>query len=86
MLHQIRAYVPDYEKGDWNTTSQIATRYKTAIKNGAKTLIPLATEGIPTLADTDVRNLWLVRCGHTFTTVQEALEFLEDKASHCLLE
>jgi len=34
-------------------------------------------DGIPKLEDNDVRSQWLYQCGKTFTTVQEAIEFLE---------
>ena len=45
--------------------------------NGKKTLENLRADGLPTLEDTDARNKWLHQSSRTFTTVQEAIEFLE---------
>ena len=35
-------------------------------------------EGLPTLEDNDIRNQWLYQSTLTFTTVQDALEFLSN--------
>ncbi len=78
MLRQVQAVMPGYKKGDEKTTFQIAEHYKTAMVNGRRTLSRLTDQGLPTLENTDERNLWLCRSGHTFTTVQEAIGFLED--------
>ena len=40
-------------------------------------LAALLDDGLPSLDDTDERNRWLCQCGKTFTTVQEAIVFLE---------
>lgn len=76
---QVQAIVPEYIKGDPESIKKIAANFPTAIKNGDKVLNSLNLDGIPTLDDTDERNAWLSRCGLTFTTVHEALKWLEDK-------
>lgn len=42
-----------------------------------KTLQNLKNDGLPTLEDTDERNKWLYRSSLTFTTVHEAIIYLE---------
>ena len=79
MQRQVQAIVPEYIKGDPESIKKIAANFPTAIKNGDKVLNSLNLDGIPTLDDTDERNAWLSRCGLTFTTVHEALKWLEDK-------
>ena len=73
----MRSKMPGYAKGNWDTISKIATLYPEAMKNGKKTLENLRADGLPTLDDTDERNRWLHQSSRTFTTVQEAIEFLE---------
>lgn len=73
---RVKRHVPLYEKGDYDSTCEIAKNYETAIKNGKWTLISLVNDGLPTLEDTDNRNCWLYQGAHTFTTVHEAIEFL----------
>lgn len=70
--------VPGYKKGDKDTIGKIAECYRTAAKNGTQVLSNLMNEGLPTLEDTDERNKWLHQSGKTFTTVQEAIKFLEE--------
>ncbi|MEG0178164.1 MAG: RloB domain-containing protein [Oscillospiraceae bacterium] len=77
MLNKVKLKVPSYKKGDYNATAQIAKLYKAAIENGKWTLHCLQSDGLPTLNDTDFRNEWLYKSNRTFTTVHEALEFLE---------
>lgn len=77
MKEMVRSKMPGYAKGDWDTISKIATLYPEAMKNGKKTLENLRADGLPTLDDTDERNRWLHQSSRTFTTVQEAIEFLE---------
>lgn len=77
MEELVKQRVPGYAKGDQNTTWQIAKLYPEAVKNGKKTLESLQADGLPTLEDTDERNRWLHQSSRTFTTVQEAIEFLE---------
>ena len=77
-LQQLRNYVPDYKKGDEISTGKIAANYPTAIHNGEQVLSALLSDGLPSLEDTDERNQWLALSGKTFTTVQEAIEYLEN--------
>lgn len=71
----LKRHSPTYEKGDPVTTAEIAKRMETAVGNGDWVLRNV--EGLPTLEDNDIRSQWLYQCGLTFTTVQEAIEFLE---------
>lgn len=68
--------VPDYSKGDLNSTSKIGKNYPEALKNAKKTLSNLLKDGLPSLEDTDERNCWLCRNCLTFSNVYEAVEFL----------
>jgi hypothetical protein len=70
-------YEPAYEKGDKDSTHRIAEKYKTAIANGSWTLRQLESLGLPLFEKEDVRNAWLYDCSYSFTTVHEAIEFLE---------
>lgn len=67
---------PGYSKGDAVTTRKIAENMDTAIENGHWVLEHI--EGLPTLEDNDIRNQWLYQSTLTFTTVQDALEFLSN--------
>lgn len=64
-----------YEKGNSIATRKIAERLDNAIINGDWVLEHI--DGLPTLEDTDVRNRWLYQSSLTFTTVQDAMKFLE---------
>lgn len=75
VMAMLRKHSPAYEKGDQVTTAEIAGCMDTAVRNGAWAL--QAVDGLPMLEDNDIRNQWLYQCGKTFTTVQEAIEFLE---------
>ena len=76
MKDRIKRNIPLYEKGDYDTTCEIAKNYETAIENGKWTLILLVDDGLPTIEDNDNRNCWLYQGTHTFTTAHEAIEFL----------
>lgn len=80
ILHQLQNFVPDYRKGSKDPIWAIGKQYPTALQNGAQILTSLQSEALPTLDDTDERNQWLVRCGKTFSTVQEAITYLESLA------
>lgn len=69
--------MPAYAKGDQAATSVIAQEYKTAILHGDRTLDALMADGMPVREDTDERSGWLCQSHKTFTTVQEAIQFLE---------
>lgn len=77
MLTELIGIEPAYEKGDYSSTARIAERYPTAIKNAEKTLHNLLQDGLPGLEDTDERNHWLCTNCRTFSTVNEAISFLE---------
>lgn len=77
MLRQVIKEEPTYKKGNYIATARIAQHYPTAVKNAGIILQNLLKEGMPSLEDTDERNLWLCKNCRTFSTVQEAISFLE---------
>lgn len=81
MLRQIIKEEPTYKKGNYIATARIAQHYPTAVKNAGIVLQNLLKEGMPGLEDTDERNLWLCKNCRTFSTVQEAITFLESLKS-----
>lgn len=78
MLKSVVEEEPAYKKGDRKSTAKIAEKYKTANENAKKVLRNLSSEGLPSLEDTDERNLWLSKTCKTFSTVFEAIEYLEN--------
>ena len=68
---------PLYEKGNYDSTARIAANYPTAVDNAAKTVKNLLSKGLPCLEDTDERNQWLYKKCLTFSTVYEAINYLE---------
>ena len=56
----------------------IAKHYPIAVENAEKTLKNLLSQGLPGLEDTDERNRWLCEKCLTFSTVQEAINYLEE--------
>lgn len=68
---------PFYEKGDYDSIARIAANYPIAVVNAAQTIKNLFAQGLPCLEDTDERNQWLYRNCLTFSTVHEAIHFLE---------
>ena len=77
MLRQVIKEEPTYKKGNYIATARIAQHYPTAVKDAGIVLQNLLKEGMPGLEDTDERNLWLCKNCRTFSTVQEAVSFLE---------
>lgn len=77
MLAEVKSVEPLYEKGDYSSTARIAERYPTAVRNAQKTLHNLLEDGLPGVDDTDERNRWLYKSCKTFSTVNEAIEFLK---------
>lgn len=77
MLRQVIKEEPTYKKRNYIATARIAQHYPTAVKNAGIVLQNLLKEGMPGLEDTDERNLWLCKNCRTFSTVQEAISFLE---------
>lgn len=81
MLRQVIKEEPTYKKGNYAATARIAQHYPTAVKNARIVLQNLLKEAMPGLEDTDERNLWLCKNCRTFSTVQEAITFLESLKS-----
>lgn len=77
MLAEVVAREPSYAKGNYEATARIAENYPTAVQNAEKILYNLLADGLPELADTDERNQWLCKQCKTFSTVNEAITFLE---------
>lgn len=68
---------PTYRKGNYDATARIAQNYPMAVRNASTVLQNLLQEGMPGLEDTDERNRWLCTKCKMFSTVQEAIVFLE---------
>jgi len=81
MKAEIIKHEPLYEKGDYDSTARIAANYPIAIVNATQTVNNLLSHGLPSLEDTDERNEWLYRNCLTFSTVHEAINFLENLKS-----
>ena len=81
MLAEVAKREPSYVKGDYESTARIAKNYPVAVKNAEDILRSLVQEGLPGLEDTDERNKWLFTECKTFSTVNEAITFLEQL--HC---
>lgn len=77
ILHELQAKEKSYKKGDEKSTFHIAENYQTAVKNAKEIFRSLLKDGLPDLIETDERNKWLYTCSKTFSTVFEAIEFLE---------
>lgn len=77
ILAELLTKEASYEKGNYAATARIAQNYPTAVVNAKKVLSLL--EGIPELTDTDDRNKWLHNNSRTFSTVYEAIEYLENQ-------
>ena len=77
MLAEVVAREASYDKGDYEATARIAERYPFAVEHAEKILVNLLSDGLPGLEDTDERNQWLCKQCKTFSTVNEAITFLE---------
>ena len=77
MLAEVVAREASYVKGDYEATARIAERYPFAVEHAEKILVNLLSDGLPGLEDTDKRNQWLCKQCKTFSTVNEAITFLE---------
>ena len=77
ILKRLQRFVPDYQKGAAQPIWTIGSFYTEAVQNSGQVLASLLPEGLPSLEETDERNRWLVHCGKTFSTVQDALNYLE---------
>lgn len=81
MIAEVKKQEPLYKKGDYDSTARIAERYSNAVENAEKVLKNLVPMGLPGLDDTDERNKWLYKSSLTFSTVHEAIQFLESLKS-----
>ena len=77
ILHELQIKEKSYKKGDVKSTFHIAENYQIAVKNAKDLFRSLLKDGLPDLIETDERDKWLYTCSKTFTTVFEAIEFLE---------
>lgn len=77
MLAEVVAREASYVKGNYEATARIAERYPIAVEHAEKILVNLLSDGLPGLEDTDERNQWLCKQCKTFSTVNEAITFLE---------
>ncbi len=77
MIVEVKHNEPAYKKGDHDATFRIAENYPTAVENARRIVKNLLTDGLPTICDTDERNEWLYKNSKTFSTVYEAIDFLE---------
>ena len=75
ILSKVVTKEPTYKKGDMDAISRIAENYPTAVVNN------LLLQGLPGFDNTDKRNEWLCTQCLTFSTVYEAIEFLESLKS-----
>jgi len=80
MIAAVKKWEPHYEKGNKEITAHIAKNYPTAVVNAEKVLNNLLSQGLPGVEDTDERNRWLCEKCLTFSTVYEAIQFLEQLA------
>lgn len=78
ILHDLLREVPKYQKGDEDTTCQIATQYESAMTRAKQILAALLQDGLPGIADSDARNEWLCSQCVTFSTVFEGIEHLQE--------
>lgn len=81
ILSKVVTKEPPYKKDDMDAISRIAENYPTAVENARKTVNNLLSQGLPGLDNTDERNEWLCAQCLTFSTVYEAIEFLESLKS-----
>lgn len=81
VMGELIKIVPDYAKGDVGSTWKIAARYPEAVNNARKALSNLQDKGLPCVEDTDERNHWLSTQNVTFSTVFEAIDYLEKLAN-----
>ena len=77
VLIRLRKYKPKYKKGDFQITGEIAENYPLAVNRAKEVFNELKKYDIPSFEDCDERNNWLCEHCYTFSTVFEAIEFLE---------
>lgn len=69
---------PLYKKGDYRSIAKIAERFPTAVLNAQSVMNDLKHVGLPGIEDTDERNRWLCKNCYTFSSVFEAISFLQN--------
>lgn len=79
LVKDVKKFISIYKNGDKDSIWQIAPNYPTAVKYAKKRLQNISE--IPCIEDTDERNQWLCKYCVTFSTVFEALDFLESLSS-----
>ena len=77
VINEVVEKEPTYNKGDYPSTAKIAENFPTAMVNAKWTLVNLLPDGLPGIEDTDERNHWLCKNCYTFSSVFEALSFLQ---------
>lgn len=75
--NRLKREIQTYEKGDRTSIFQIAEKYLKAKENGAWSLKQLGEFEWLSQQSDDIRNEWLYKTGYTFTTVHEAIEYLD---------
>ena len=78
MKAEVIKKVAEYKKGNIDSIRKIAQNYNIAVVNAEKTIKNLLPEGLPSIENTDERNKWLYTQCKTFSTVSEAIRFLEN--------
>lgn len=78
VIAELRVKEPTYSKGNYAATAHIAENYPTAVVNATKVVQDLLSDGLPGLEDTDERNRWLYTQCKTFSTVFEAINYMEE--------
>lgn len=77
MLTEVISREPAYYKGNLYATAKIAENYPIAVEHASKVLNNLLNEGLPGIEESDERNRWLHCNSKTFSTVHEAIQYLE---------
>ena len=77
IIRELAKKEPSYQKGDGKSTGRIAIHYPVAVENGRWTMENLVERGLPTIIETDERNSWLCTNCLTFSSVFEAIEYLQ---------
>ena len=78
MMKMLQREIPEYRKGDQISIFKIAENYPKAVESADELFHELLEDGMPQIEDTDERNRWLYRSSLSFTTVHEAIRFLEE--------
>ena len=82
VIEELKRKEPTYKKGDYDSTEKIASNYPTSVEHAKMVLRNLLGQGMPGLEESDERNEWLCKKCLTFSTVFEAIDFLEGKVNN----